>query len=60
MQLQTQLQTQIRHPPQLQQLFFPTAELGYGQLPVAPSPNDPTCFQRGLQTVQDLAWKNKP
>ncbi|XWS38920.1 hypothetical protein CRYUN_Cryun18bG0004800 [Craigia yunnanensis] len=69
-QLQTQLQTQIRHPPQLQQPFFPTAypasgvrnqqntqELGYGQLPVAPSPNDPTRFQQGFQAMQDLAWK---
>ncbi|OMO58472.1 hypothetical protein COLO4_34585 [Corchorus olitorius] len=73
-QLQTQLQAQIRHPPpQLQQPFFPssypasgirnqqnTQELGYGQQPVAPSPNDPARFQQGMQTVQDLAWKNKP
>ncbi|XP_022760714.1 flowering time control protein FCA [Durio zibethinus] len=72
-QPQTQLQTKIRHPPQLQQPFFPTLypasgvgnqqntqELGYGQLPVVASGNDPTPFQQGLQTVQDLAWKNKP
>ncbi|WRX20796.1 RNA recognition motif domain - like 10 [Theobroma cacao] len=72
-QFQTQLQTQIHHPLQLQLPFFPSAysasgvrnqqntqELGYGQLPVAPSPNNPTRFQQGLQTVQDLAWKNKP
>ncbi|XVE65493.1 hypothetical protein DITRI_Ditri08aG0004300 [Diplodiscus trichospermus] len=72
-QLLTQLQTQIRQPPPLQQPFFPTAyqssgarnqqntqEPGYGQLPVAPSPNDPARFQQGLQTVQDLVWKNKP
>ncbi|KAG4126842.1 hypothetical protein ERO13_D10G180400v2 [Gossypium hirsutum] len=72
-QLQTQLQTQIRHPHQLQHPIYPTAypasgvrnqqstqELGYGQLPVAPSPNDPSRFQQGLQMVQDLAWKNKP
>ncbi|XVF38893.1 hypothetical protein REPUB_Repub20aG0142100 [Reevesia pubescens] len=72
-QLQTQLQTQIRHPSQLQQPFFPTSysasgvrnqqntqELVYGQLPMVPSANDPTRFQQGLQTVQDLAWKNKP
>ncbi|KAG8480833.1 hypothetical protein CXB51_025294 [Gossypium anomalum] len=72
-QLQTQLQTQIRHPHQLQQPIYPTAypasgvrnqqstqELGYGQLPVAPSPNDPSRFQQGLQMVQELAWKNKP
>ncbi|XVF66090.1 hypothetical protein PTKIN_Ptkin10aG0006200 [Pterospermum kingtungense] len=71
--LQPQLQTQIRHPSQLQQPFFPAAypasgvrnqqnrqELGYGQLLVAPSPNDPTRFQQGLQTVQDSQWKNKP
>ncbi|GMI70249.1 FLOWERING CONTROL LOCUS A [Hibiscus trionum] len=70
---QAQLQKQIRHQPQLQQHTYPasyslsgvgnqqnTQELGYGQLPVAPSPNDPSCFQQGLQMVRDLAWKNKP
>ncbi|XP_038992246.1 flowering time control protein FCA-like isoform X1 [Hibiscus syriacus] len=70
---QTQLQTQIRHHPQLQQHMCPasyslsgvrnqqnTQELGYGQLPVAPSPNDASRFQQGLQMVQDLSWKNKP
>ncbi|XP_022721774.1 LOW QUALITY PROTEIN: flowering time control protein FCA-like [Durio zibethinus] len=72
-QVPTQLLKQIHHPPQLQEPFFPTSypasgvrnqqntqELGYGQLPVAPSPNDPARSQQGLQTVQDLAWKNKP
>ncbi|GMI80217.1 FLOWERING CONTROL LOCUS A [Hibiscus trionum] len=70
---QAQFQTQIRHHPLLQQHMYlapyshsgvrnqqNTQELGYGQLPVAPSPSDPSRFQQGLQMVQELARKNKP
>ncbi|KAK8661846.1 hypothetical protein V6N13_091437 [Hibiscus sabdariffa] len=70
---QTQFPTQIPHHPQLQQHMYPapyslsgvrnqqnTQELGYGQLPVAPSPNDLSRLQQGLQMVQDSARKNKP
>ncbi|KAK9019930.1 hypothetical protein V6N11_054435 [Hibiscus sabdariffa] len=70
---QAQFPTQIPHHPQFQQHMYPapyslsgvrnqqnTQELGYGQLPVAPSPNDLSRLQQGLQMVQDSARKNKP
>ncbi|KAK3018599.1 hypothetical protein RJ639_004931 [Escallonia herrerae] len=73
-QSQTQLQSQLRHPQQVQQSFQSSSyqapgltghrniqEFGYMQFPTAVSPaNDPSRFQQGLPSAQELTWKNKP
>lgn len=73
-QIQSQLQTQLCYPQQLQQpsqsLSYQapgyaghqgTQDLAYKQSPaVASSVNDPSRFQQGLQGAQEWMWKNKP
>ncbi|GFZ09091.1 flowering time control protein FCA [Actinidia rufa] len=73
-QLQTQPQTQLRHPQQLQQNSLQSSyqasgvkgpqnaqEYGYAQLQAAAGlATDPARFQQGLQAAQDWMWKNRP